>query len=89
MAKLKHAPILSARADNVEARALNSVWSPDTYLSLRTLIYIASLLEKQLAKPPRKRSKWQEFVAREMKSGRTLQECAEKWKQIKAIQQAA
>jgi len=63
---------------------LTSIWSKESYLSQRILIYACTLLEEivrtQAPKVSRKPSAWQQFFAKEMKAGSTAKEAAAKWK---------
>jgi len=76
----KSPPIKSAKEAKVEVSKLDSVWSRESYLSLRTLVYIASLLEQIAGKPKRKRSKWNEFLSKRLKAGMTVKEAATAWR---------
>lgn len=70
------------------AANLKSIWSAESYLSLKTLIYVASLLEKILERPiaphvknKRPRSAWQQFLSVELRTGSTIQQAAKKWRE--------
>lgn len=82
---MKTTPIKSSMQASKEVAALKSIWSQESLLLLRTLIYVAELLEKN-ARVPKKRavSAWQKFLATEMKAGASIQEAAAKWKQRKS-----
>jgi len=78
-------PITSAAQATKEARRLKSVWSRESYLSLRTLIYCASLLERiaNQKSPKRKASAWQRFLSARLKAGRSIVQAADEWRQRK------
>jgi hypothetical protein len=85
--KKREQKLVSASQASIEAANLTSIWSNETYLSLRTLIYCAELLEKLVQQPkrkPRKRSAWQQFLSTEMKAGASVQQASAKWKEKKA-----
>lgn len=71
--------IRSAKQAFGESKALENVWSKESLLTQRILIYIASLLEHS-QKPKRKPTKWQQFLGRELKRGATLNQAALMWK---------
>lgn len=57
--------IVSASHASLEAANLKNVWSRESYLTLRTLIYCAELLEQIVKRPTRKQRKpsaWQTFL---------------------------
>jgi hypothetical protein len=72
--------ILSSEQASIESQNLPSIWSRETHLTQRTLIYVASLLEKMLeGKPKRKPSEYQRFISKEMKAGRSMKEAVTNW----------
>lgn len=64
-----------------ESKNLKSVWSYESRLTQRILIYVAELLERQSKPKRRSPSKWQLYAARAVKDGKTLQQAATEWKQ--------
>ncbi len=66
-----------------ESMALNRIWSNETYLTQRILIYCAELLEQIAKRKARKQTAWQKFLSREMKRGKTVKEAAALWKERK------
>ena len=71
--------IRSAREALRLSKALPSIWSQETLLTQRLLIYIAELLEEK-ARPKRKPSEWQRFFAQRVKAGLTAKQAAEEWR---------
>jgi len=72
-------PILSSAQAEKESRRLKSMWSEESLLSLRTLIYCASLLERLASKKGRKQRKvsaWSKFLGEQLRAGKTIQEAA-------------
>ena len=73
--------IRSAKQALKESKALKSVWSAESWLTQRVLIYIAGLLEQnQKPKQRRKPSKWQQHVAAYLRAGKTINQAADDWK---------
>lgn len=74
---MKRQPIItSAKQANEIASKLKTVWSSESYLSLRVLIHCAALLEQIAGKPKRKKSKWNAFLSKQLKAGKTVREAA-------------
>lgn len=75
--------ITSSKQALAESQRLKSIWSKESRLTQRTLIYCASLLEQLVGKQrtPRVLSKWQKFLSAEMKRGVSIREAAEKWRE--------
>lgn len=63
-----------------ESRNLEKVWSYESRLTQRILIYIARLLENQARRKKRPTTAWQRFASRAVKDGKTLQQAAAEWK---------
>jgi hypothetical protein len=53
-------------------------WSRESYWETKALMYLCEILTPR-GKGQHKRSRWQEFLSRELKAGSTLREAAEKW----------
>lgn len=70
--------ITSAKQANEESMALKSVWSQESFLTQRILIYIASLLEKRTAQ--RKPTTWQKYLGKALKAGKTIQQAGAEWR---------
>jgi hypothetical protein len=85
MKKLRNSITSSEEAQRL-SNNLPSIWSKESYLSQRILIYACSLLEKLVENksPKRKPSAWQSFFAKEIKAGKTAKEAAENWKRKKS-----
>ena len=62
---------------------LKNVWSGETVLSQRILIYCAELLEQIAAKKKRPRSKWQSFLSAQMRQGVSIKQAAVNWRNRK------
>lgn len=73
--------IRSAEQALRESKRLKSIWSYESRLTQRILIYVAALLERQ-ARPTKRRivSRWQQFAAKAVKDGKTLKQAAAEWK---------
>jgi hypothetical protein len=52
----------------------------DTIFGAKALMFIAEILSAQKSKPKRKPSKWQIFLGKSLKSGKTIQQAASDWK---------
>lgn len=66
--------------------ALKSIWSAESLLTQRILIYIAKLLEQgNQRKRPKKRkaSQWSIHLGKCLHEGKTIQEASELWRQKK------
>jgi hypothetical protein len=81
--------ITSSRQALAESQKLKSIWSSESHLSQRILVYCAELLE-QLVDNTRKRvfgkkprTKWQQFLSEQMKQGVTIKEAAKRWRETK------
>lgn len=85
----KFTKITSAKKALKESIALESVWSNETRLTQRILIYAVELLEqivdsnKRPKKKPRKVTPWNLHVAKILRAGGTIKEAAEQWKKKK------
>lgn len=79
---MKTTPITSAKQASKESKALKSVWSADSYLTQRILIYCAELLEQIVRKPRKRRplTAWPKFVQDELKRGGTIRDAARNWR---------
>jgi len=86
MAKVNQSPIRSSYQAANEAKSLKSVWSAESHLTLKVLIYVAGLLERRGEKKAGKKSAWSKFLSTEMKNGKTIQQCAADWKTRKGKQ---
>ena len=84
MAKVNQSPIRSSYQAANEAKSLKSVWSAESHLTLKVLIYVAELLERRGSTRKGKKSAWSRFLSIEMKKGKTVQACAAEWKARKA-----
>lgn len=85
MSKNKRIEIKSSQQALEESVKLPAIWSDESRLTQRILVYIASLLEKQA--PQRKRRKptaWQVYLGKALKSGKTIQEAGAAWKARKS-----
>jgi len=80
---MRRKPIIikSARQALKESRALKSIWSNESRLTQRILIYVAELLEQQTKPKKRRVSNWQRFAANAVREGKTLSQAAAEWHQ--------
>ena len=62
-----------------ESKALKSVWSNETVLTQRILIYIASLLEDLNRKKRRRPTRYQIHIGKMLKRGGTMQQAVREW----------
>lgn len=74
--------ITSARQAMKESKALKTIWSKETLLTQRILIYIAELLEAKQRRPKRKPSAWQKHVAKALRAGKTIKQAAAEWRDV-------
>jgi hypothetical protein len=59
---------------------VNSGVAGDTIFGAKALMFIAELLVARKSTTKRKPSKWQIFLGKSLKSGKTIQEAAADWK---------
>lgn len=86
MAMIKNLKITSAAQALQQSKQLKSVWSLEGLLTQRILIYAVELLEKIAANKSAKkrpRTAWQAFLAKEMRTGSSIQLAAAKWRALK------
>ena len=80
---IKRLVIKDAKQALKESKALKSIWSEETLLTQRVLIYIAELLE-QIAKKKKKKRKpneWNLYAAKAMHEGKTMKQAAKEYKE--------
>lgn len=78
----KRTVIRSSKQALEESFNIPRIWSEESRLSQRILIYAVELLEdirRNIIRPPRKKSEWQKLVAKTLKGGGTMRQAAEKW----------
>lgn len=83
----KRTIIKSSRKALSESLGLKSIWSDETRLTQRILIYAVELLEviaentkRKKRKASRKVTPWNIHVSKILKAGGTIQEAAKQWK---------
>jgi hypothetical protein len=75
--------ISSSKQAKKECSALKSVWSRESYLTQRVLIYCAELLEQIAAGKKRKKGKkstWAIFLGKQMRDGKSVKDAASLWR---------
>lgn len=80
--KKKFGPVIrSAEQALRESQSLARIWSDESRLTQRILIYVAGLLEQQ-SRPKKWRaiSRWQRFSADAVRHDKTLKQAAVEWK---------
>jgi DNA-binding NarL/FixJ family response regulator len=78
----KKLKIQSAEQAFKESLALPSIWSDESRLTQRILVYIAELLERQTKPAPKKKrplSEWQKHVQKSLKAGKSIKQAAKEW----------
>ena len=85
MDKNKRLEIKSSKQALAKSGDLTAIWSEESRLTQRILIYIARLLEAQMPNRKHRRpTPWQIYLGKALKSGKTIQEAGAAWKARKA-----
>lgn len=76
--------IKSAAQALKESQALKSIWSEESRVTQRILIYMCELLEgHRLTRKQSKPSKWQQHVTKYLRSGKTIKDASADWNKSK------
>jgi len=77
-------PVTNSRELKSEIKALKSVWSHESIITTRAVVYICELLERALAQPiarkARAASPWQRFFGRGMQAGKAPFQISNEWR---------
>ena len=79
-------PIDSSKELRAEIKALKNIWSRESIITTRGVVYLCELMERLLAElPGRVRKKrriptvWQKFLGQRLKQGKTMKAIAEEY----------
>jgi len=80
-------PVKNSSELVVELKALKRVWSNESIVTTRAIVYLCELMEKLLARQKRKRrplTTWQRAVSMGLKQGRTMNQVSADYRTGKA-----